>query len=102
VILWQGLRFVLDTIRRAAESELEDAPRLREQLLAAQLEFEAGALSAEELAEIETAILARLRALDAERDRKPIGMAQVQIDMSDVPTPTSSKKRKRRSRRGAG
>jgi Gas vesicle protein G len=105
--LWHGLRFVLENIGRAAETEMDDAPRLREQLMEAQLAFEAGELSADELAEIETQILTRLRALDARGDRKPIGRATVEIDTRAVPVPVGGansnyrNRRRRRSPRGA-
>ena len=108
--LWHGLRFVLENLERAAETELDDAPRLRERLMDAQLSFEAGELSADELAEIETQTLARLRALDTRGDRKPIGRATVEIDTGEVPAPVGGAnrsgrnhrtRRTRRTRRGA-
>ena len=105
--LWHGLRFVLENVGRAAETEMDDAPRLREQLMEAQLRFEAGELSADELAEIETQTLARLRTLDARGDRKPIGRATVEIDTREVPVSVGGanrhrrNQRTRRSRRGA-
>jgi hypothetical protein len=62
-LLVGGLRFVLDKIAQAVDAEMNDAERLREELLAAQMQLELGELSQEEFARIERAVLARLREL---------------------------------------
>lgn len=59
-LLIGGLRFVLGKIAQAVEAELNDADHLREELLAAQMQVELGELSAEEFADLERDVLARL------------------------------------------
>lgn len=56
-----GLRFVLDKIATAADTELNDDTALREQLLAGQMRLELGELTQEEFAQLEADLLARLR-----------------------------------------
>jgi len=62
-----GLRFVFDKIAAAVDTELNDEPALREQLLAAQMRLELGEMSHAEFDELEADILARLRDI---RDRR--------------------------------
>ena len=62
-----GIRFVLDKIAAAVDTELNDDTALREQLLAAQMRVELGELSQQEFEELEADILARLREI---RDRR--------------------------------
>jgi hypothetical protein len=66
-LLIGGIRFVLDKVAAAVETELNDDTALREQLLAAQMRVELGEMSEEAFAEFETDILARLREI---RDRR--------------------------------
>jgi hypothetical protein len=67
-LLIGGLRFVLDKIVAAAEAEADDESALREQLLEAQMRLELGEITDEEFAEIERAILARLREIKGPPD----------------------------------
>jgi hypothetical protein len=60
-LLIGSLRFVLDKIAAAAESEADDETTLRDQLLEAQMRFELGELSAGEFARAERDLLARIR-----------------------------------------
>ena len=60
-LLIGSLRFVLDKVVAAAESEAQDDSALREQLLEAQMRLELGEISDEEFAEIEREILAAIR-----------------------------------------
>jgi hypothetical protein len=60
-LLIGGLRFVLDKVAAAADSELNDDTALREQLLAAQLRVELGEMTDDEFKTFERDILARLR-----------------------------------------
>lgn len=60
-LLVGGLRFVLDKIAAAVDTEMNDDSALREQLLAAQMRVELGELSPEEFNRLEADILARLR-----------------------------------------
>jgi Gas vesicle protein G len=66
-LLVGGLRFVLDKIAAAVDSEMNDEGRLREELLAAQVQVELGEMDDEEFAELEADILARLREIREER-----------------------------------
>ncbi len=65
-LLMGGIGFVLDKIAAAVDAEMNDADRLRQELLAAQMRNELGELSDEEFAEVEAALLARLREIRAE------------------------------------
>ena len=67
-----GLRFVLDKIAAAVDTELNDDSALREQLLGAQMRLELGEMTEEDFAQFEADILARLRDI---RDRKQGGAA---------------------------
>ena len=62
-LLIGGIKFVLDKIAQAVETEMNDEGRLREELLAAQMQLELGEIAPEEFADLECAILARLREL---------------------------------------
>ena len=66
-LLIGGIRFVLDKVAAAVETEMNDDTALREQLLAAQMRVELGELSEAEFAVFEADILARLREI---RDRR--------------------------------
>ena len=66
-LLIGSIRFVLDKVAAAVETELNDETALREQLLAAQMRVELGELSEEDFAQFEADILARLREI---RDRR--------------------------------
>jgi hypothetical protein len=66
-LLIGGIRFVLDKVAAAAEQELNDEERLREQLLAAQMRVELGEMSQDEFARLERDVLARMRAIREER-----------------------------------
>jgi hypothetical protein len=60
-LLIGSLRFVLDKVAAAAEAEMQDDSALREQLLEAQMRLELGEISADEFAEVERDLLARIR-----------------------------------------
>jgi gas vesicle protein GvpG len=60
-LLVGGLRFVLDKIAAAVDTEMNDDSALREQLLAAQMRVELGELSADAFNRLEADILERLR-----------------------------------------
>ncbi len=62
-LLLGGLRFVLGKIAQAVDAELNDAERLREELLAAQMRVELGEMTAKDFAVLERQILACLREL---------------------------------------
>jgi hypothetical protein len=67
-LLVGGLRFVLDKIAAAVESEMNDEGRLREELLAAQMRLELGEMDEQEFADLEADLLARLREIREERE----------------------------------
>ena len=69
-VLIGGIRFVLDKVAAAVDTELNDDTALREQLLAAQMRVELGEMSQEEFAAFEADILNRLREI---RDRRQGG-----------------------------
>ena len=62
-----GIRFVLDKLAAAVDTELNDDTALREQLLAAQMRLELGDIGQEEFAALETEILTRLREIREQR-----------------------------------
>ena len=61
-----GLRFVMEKIADVADREMNDPERWRGMLLEAQLAYENGEISAEQMALREREILARLRELNPE------------------------------------
>ncbi len=63
-LLVGGLRFVLQRVADVADGELNDPERWRNLLLEAQLAYENGEVTADELAARERAILTRLRELN--------------------------------------
>ena len=66
-LLIGGVKFVLDKIATAVDTEMNDDTALREQLLAAQMRVELGEMSEEDFAQFEADILDRLREI---RDRR--------------------------------
>ena len=85
-LLIGGIRFVLDKVVTAAEAELDNPDRLREELLSAQMQLELGEIGDEELAAVERDVLARLRELRGETERGPIsftaGGASAEVSFS--------------------
>ena len=67
-LLVSGIRFVLDKVAAAVETEMNDDTVLRERLLAAQMQVELGEMNQEEFDQLETDILARIREI-RERQR---------------------------------
>jgi hypothetical protein len=67
-LLIGGLRFVLDKLAGAVDSEMNDDRALREELVANQMRLELGEISEEEFAGRERDLLARLREI-RERQR---------------------------------
>ena len=63
-----GFRWVLDTVRTAAEAELDDDTALREELLAAEMRREMGEISDAEFSDIEADLLARIRDIKERRE----------------------------------
>ncbi len=69
-LLIGGIRFVLDKVAAAVETEMNDDTVLREQLLAAQMQVELGEMSQEAFDVLEADILARIRVI---RERQRAG-----------------------------
>jgi gas vesicle protein GvpG len=67
-LIVSGVRFVLDKIVAAVDTELNDDTSLRERLLDAQMRLELGELTQKEFDGIESDILARIREIK-ERQR---------------------------------
>lgn len=78
-LLIGGIRFVLDKLAAAVDTELNDDTALREQLLAAQMRLELGELSQEDFQALEAEILARLRDI---RERRQ-GTEGVSVDPNE-------------------
>ncbi|HKI05683.1 MAG TPA: gas vesicle protein GvpG [Thermoanaerobaculia bacterium] len=67
-LLVGGIRFVLDKVASAVDSEMNDEGSLKEELMAAQMRLELGEMSEEDFVVLERDILARLREIrDAQR-----------------------------------
>lgn len=62
-LLIGGLRFVLDKVAAAVDAELNDADRLREELLALQMRYELGEVDDDEYIATERELMARMREL---------------------------------------
>jgi hypothetical protein len=73
-LLIGSIRFVLDKVVAAAETELNDDSALRERLLEAQMRLEVGEISDEEFADIERDLLAAIREIKG-RQQGPISMS---------------------------
>jgi len=78
-----GIKFVLRRIAEAVDAQMNDVEALREELLAAQMRLELGEMSAEEFAEVERDLLARLRAIRERETAEASGAMQITgIDVS--------------------
>jgi hypothetical protein len=64
-LIISGIRFVLDKVAEAVDSELNDDTALRDQLLDAQMRLELGEMTQEAFEELEADVLARIRAIKA-------------------------------------
>jgi hypothetical protein len=72
-LLIGSLRFVLDKVIAAAETEMQDDSALRDRLLEAQMRLELGEITDQEFAEIERDVLAAIREIKG-RQQGPISM----------------------------
>ena len=88
-LLVGGIRFILDKVARAVDEEMNDEEVIRHQLLEAQMKFESGEMSEEELAATEAELMPRLRAAS-----EPIELAgaqaQVEVSMEGEESETGS------------
>jgi gas vesicle protein GvpG len=80
-----GMKFVLRRLAEAVDAELNDVDAIREELLAAQMRLELGELTAEQFAEVERDLLARLRALRAaaDDDDGPVRVTGIEVGLAD-------------------
>ena len=69
-----SIRFVLDKVIAAAETELQDDSALRDRLLEAQMRLELGEISDEEFSDIERDVLMAIREIKG-RQQGPISMS---------------------------
>ena len=74
-LIMGGLRFILDKVAAAVDSEMNDEEGLREQLLAAQMQVELGEISDDDFAELERDVMARLREIREEREGGAMGVS---------------------------
>jgi hypothetical protein len=73
-LLIGSLRFVLDKVIAAAETEAQDDSALRDQLLEAQMRLELGEITDEECAAIERDVLVAIREIKGRR-QGPLSMS---------------------------
>ena len=64
-LIISGVRFVLDKVVAAVDTEMNDDSALREQLLAAQMQVELGEMTQEEFDGLEADIIARIHDIKA-------------------------------------
>jgi hypothetical protein len=83
-LLIDGLGFVFDKIRVAADAERDDDSHLREALAEGQARLEAGELSESEYAELERDILSRLAAIRRRRTGAVDGPIEARVTGADV------------------
>ncbi len=69
-----SIRFVLDKVIAAAETELQDDSALRDRLLEAQMRLELGEISDQEFSDIERDVLTAIREIKG-RQQGPISMS---------------------------
>jgi len=79
-LIISGVRFVLDKVAAAVETEMNDDSVLRERLLAAQMQVELGEMTQEEFDDLEADIVARIREI---KERQRGGESEV-ISQKDM------------------
>jgi hypothetical protein len=79
-LIISGVRFVLDKVAAAVETEMNDDSVLRERLLAAQMQVELGEMTQAEFDELEADILVRIREI---KERQRAGESAV-ISQKDM------------------
>jgi hypothetical protein len=83
-LLIGGLGFVFDKIAAVVDQELNDEQGLHQTLLEAQMRLELGEIDDVQFAEIESAVIGRLRELRDEREgRAGAGAGEESLDMTD-------------------
>ena len=87
-----GIKFVLRRIAEAVDAQMNDVDALREELLAAQMRFELGEMSAGEFATLERDLLTRLReirerAAEDSEDSGPMRITGIDVSVADDDSP---------------
>ena len=85
-LLIGGIKFVLRRIAEAVDAQLNDVDTLRQELLAAQMRVELGEMTDAEFAEVEAALLARLREIQTrarEEDGGAVRIAGVDVSVRE-------------------
>ncbi|PYR94881.1 MAG: gas vesicle protein GvpG [Acidobacteria bacterium] len=84
-LLVGGIRFVLDKIAAAVETEMNDDSKLRDQLLAGQMRVELGEMSQEEFDELEVEIIARIREIkERQGGGQPAAIARGEMKVTGI------------------
>jgi hypothetical protein len=83
-LLIGGLRFVLDKVAAAVDTELNDDTALRDELLAAQMRVELGEMTESEFATVEKDILARLREIRERRQGEAPNLASADYKVTGI------------------
>jgi hypothetical protein len=84
-LLIGGIRFVLDKIAAAVESELNDEGKLRDELLAAQMRLELGEITDEEFDRLEEEIIIRIREVkERQRGGRPAVIAPGEMKVTGI------------------
>ena len=79
-----GIKFVLDKVAAAVETELNDDTVLRERLLNAQMELELGAISQEAFDDLEADIVARLREIKARQGGGSAAISPTDVTITGI------------------
>jgi hypothetical protein len=103
-MLVSGLRFVLNQLLATVEHELDNDEVLKERLLDAQMKLDEGELDADEFAEIEADVMARLREIRQRREELEVGdpdvaVVGVAVDAPDVAGTARPRRKKPRKKR---
>jgi hypothetical protein len=83
-LLINGLEWVFDKVRVAADSDMDDETGLRESLLDGQTRLEAGEISEADYAALERDVLARLSAARRKRRGDPVSAGEYRVTGADV------------------
>lgn len=83
-LLISGIRFVLDKVAAAVETEMNDDAVLRERLLDAQMRVELGEMSQEEFDQLEVDILARIREIKARQRGGEVAISPADMKVTGI------------------
>ena len=83
-LLIGGLRFVLDKVAAAVDTELNDETALRDQLLAAEMRVELGEMSRGEFDALEAEIIPRLREIRGRRQGPSAALSPTEYKITGI------------------